>query len=221
MAQANSEIKNEVNACGNNFRPQTLLEPGPIPEMLSRITNLKVEVAELKLKRERQSAALKEIDRRINLYTHPSEGNWKIKERMLEVYDGKAGRGIFDKAKIQKRNDTAHAGDVLFDMLLFEREGRTDKWILEDLYGVEYQKLLQVRESGNLQLMTAMNKYATINNRTEEDAPGSRLTGAIKSAYQSYLTVQFEDISADPNREGPTTPLFKKYYEFLFACGGA
>ena len=57
--------------------------------------------------------------------------------RLLEQIQGSKG--------IWEGNSAAHYGDAIADAFLFDRDHRSDRCVYRDLYGLEYQQVLDYR----------------------------------------------------------------------------
>ena len=83
------------------------------------------------------------LESRVGCLVQSSEGYLSIRRRFLEVYkrDVKMEKPENSKAN-QEGNIVAHEGDALGDAALFQRDQRTDRSTYRELYGLEYQQVL-------------------------------------------------------------------------------
>lgn len=67
-----------------------------------------------------------------------------IRRRFLEVYqqDVKGGE-LGDHKAIQKGNVVIYKGDALSDAMVFARDGRQDRKLYRELYGLEHTQVLE------------------------------------------------------------------------------
>ena len=87
------------------------------------------------------------LESRVSLLTQSSEGYLSIRRRFLDVYkrDIKAMEELKGSKAIRKGNTIAHEGDALGDAMLFVRDQRTDRSIYRELYGLDFQQVLDFR----------------------------------------------------------------------------
>lgn len=76
-----------------------------------------------------------------------SEGYLAIRRRFLDVYqrDIKGNEELKGSKAIQTGNLGAHEGDALGDAVLFEHDGRSDRRLYRELYGLDFGQVLEFR----------------------------------------------------------------------------
>ena len=87
---------------------------------------------------------IKGLEGRVLSLTTSSQGYRDIRKRFFDTYkrDVKKMPGFTGSKAISEGNVRAHEGDVLSDALLFQIEKRTDRSIFAELYGLDYQQVL-------------------------------------------------------------------------------
>ena len=87
------------------------------------------------------------LESRVRRLVQSSEGYLSIRRRFFDIYkrDIKAMRELKGSKAIREGNLIAHEGDAVGDADLFDRDQRTDRSIYRELYGLEYQQVLNFR----------------------------------------------------------------------------
>lgn len=128
---------------------------------------------------------------------------------------------------IREGNIIAYEGDALRDAVLFNCDQRTDRIIYRELYGLDYQQVLDfciytdglfnkscqklticinsANDDGRLFLI--LNAHATM------VARGNPLPNNLKVAFNSFLA-KVEEYWLQPPTKEPNTPLGSAYYSF-------
>ena len=67
-----------------------------------------------------------------------------IRRRFLDVYkrDVQEMQELKGSKAIREGNSIAHDGDVIGDALLYDKDKRTDTKVFQELYGLDYLKIL-------------------------------------------------------------------------------
>ena len=111
-------------------------------------------IEHLTAKDEQKTAQLKEHQNEVTLLKgqvgrliQSSEGYRAIRRRFLDVYqrDIKGIKEFKGSKAIQTGNLRAHEGDALGDAVLFNHDGRSDSYLYRELYGLDFEQVLNFR----------------------------------------------------------------------------
>lgn len=128
---------------------------------------------------------------------------------------------------IREGNIIAYEGDALGDAMLFDRDQRTDRSIYRELYGLDYQQVLDFRTYTDGLFNTSCQKltiyidsasdngglFLILNAHAAIAAQGIPLPDDLKVAFNSFLA-KAEEYRLQPPTKEPNTPLGSAYYSF-------
>ena len=204
--------------------------------ILEELEQIKREMHILTAKDEKRASQIDEhqkqissLESRVRHLVQSSEGYLSIRRRFIDVYkrDIKAMEGLKGSKAIREGNIIAHEGDALGDAVLFDRDQRTDRSIYRELYGLDYQQVLDFRTytdglfnkscqklticidsaSDDGGLFLVLNAHATM------VAQGNPLPDDLKVAFNSFLA-KVEEYWLQPPTKEPNTSLGSAYYFF-------
>ncbi len=141
-----------------------------------------------------------------------------LKSRVSQLVQISEGRG---------GNIVAHEGDAFGDAVLFDRDRRTDRSIYRELYGLDYQQVLDFRTYTDDLFKTSCQKLTICIDSAGDDgglflvldahatmvAQGKSLPDDLKVAFDSFLA-KVEEYWLQPPSKEPNTPLGSAYYTF-------
>lgn len=156
-----------------------------------------------------------------------SESYLAIRRRYIAVYqrDFKGRDDLKGSDAVKGGNVMAHEGDAVADATVFDRDGRLETGLYEELYGLPYTKVLEWNGMYNIILLCkgltkcidsgiedgglfrVLNAYATT---VTQGTTSQELT----RAFHSFIDRVKENWLQAPNQEEPNTPLSFAYYTF-------
>ncbi|MCJ1223396.1 hypothetical protein MMC12_000036 [Toensbergia leucococca] len=198
-------------------RMSTQIREGFRHGILEELEQMKREMSILTAKDEKRASQIDEhqkqissLESRVRHLVQSSEGYLSIRRRFLDVYkrDMEAMEELKDSRAIREGNIIAHEGDALGDAVLFDRDQRTDRSIYRELYGLDYQQVLDFHSaSDDGGLFLVLNAHATM------VAQRNPLPDDLKVAFNSFLA-KVEEYWLQPPTKEPNTPLGSAYYSF-------
>ncbi|KAL9026720.1 MAG: hypothetical protein Q9196_004653 [Gyalolechia fulgens] len=184
---------------------------------LEELEQMKREINILMAKDEKKTSQIKQaqkqissLESRVSVLVQTSEGYLSARRRFLDVYkrDIKVMEELKGSKAIREGNIIPHEGDALGDAALFHRDQRTDRRIYRELYGLEYQQVLDYHSvSDDAGLFLVLNAHATM------VAQGNPVPDDLKVAFDSFLAKVEQDWPQAPTKE-PNSPLGSAYYSF-------
>ena len=205
-----------LNAYGNDFGLQTLEDHDEQQDWKVRMSDLEHRMNE-RLKS--QDEKLASQGRQIEMMSLTQGGYADIRKRFLESFKKDTDQGP-DHSIIKSGNLVAHGGDVATDTLLYKKKQRYDFHILEQIYGLSYEKLVQITNDANIELIQVINDYGTRAVRIKADEKGPRLTDEVQRAYQKYVDEQLKEPLVNPKDAMGGSDLGFSYWALYRAFGG-
>ena len=112
--------------------------------LLSKDRKMTHQIETLQKKVDENQMEIRSLKTHLRQLMESSDDYFTIRRRFLEVYqrDVKGGE-LGDYETIQRGNVVAHEGDALGDAMVFARDGRQDRKLYRELYGLEYTQVLE------------------------------------------------------------------------------
>lgn len=169
------------------------------------------------------------LEGRVGRLTQSSEGYLLIRRRFLDVYkrDIKTMKELKGSGAIRRGNLIAHQGDALGDAMVYDRDHRTDASLYRELYGLDYNQVLDFRTYTDGSFNTSCQKltiriesasddgalFLVLNAHATTVAQGKPLPDDLKVAFNSFLA-EIEEYWLQPPAKEPNSPLGSAYYTF-------
>ncbi|MCJ1479633.1 hypothetical protein MMC13_008319 [Lambiella insularis] len=150
------------------------------------------------------------LESRLRQLTSASDSYMAIRRRFFDTYKRDVLKMTeFRSTKaIQAGNAHAHNGDSVTDALLFKSDSRQDRSIYRDLYGLDYQSVLDLHaESSDNDVFLVLDTHATLL------VSGQQLSSELKVAFDSFVRMVEEYFLQAP-AANPNSPLGCAYYTF-------
>lgn len=172
-----------------------------------RITTQRIEKLERKV--DENAMEIGSLKAHLRQYMQSSDNYLSIRRRFLEVYQRDVKGGEFrDHKAIQKGNIVAHEGDALGDAMVYTRDGRQDRKLFRELYGLDHTQVLEYYNGANDGgLYLVLNAHATLL------AKGDKVSDELKLAFDSFID-NVEMYWSQPPNSDPNSPLGRAYYTF-------
>ena len=169
------------------------------------------------------------LESRVRCLVQSSEGYLQIRKRFLDVYkrDIKAIEGFKPSETILEGNMVTREGDAFGDAVLFDRDQRTDRSIYRELYGLDYQQVLDFGTYTDDRVHKLCRKLTTCTDSESEDqglflvlnahatmvARGQTIPDDLEVAFKFFLD-KVEECWLQVTDEDPNSPLGSAYYSF-------
>ena len=223
LQESQCRYEDSLKAYGNDFGLRTLEDHDEQQNLKVRMSDLEHRLNEqLKDQDEKlasQDEKLARQGRQIEMMALTQGGYADIRKRFLENFKKDTNQGP-NHAIIKSGNVVAHRGDVATDTLLYKNKQRNDFQILEQIYGLSYEKLVQIINDANLELIQVINDYGTRAVRIKVDEKGTRLTDEVRKAHQIYVDEQLNEPLTNPKDVSGGSDLGFSYWALYRAFGG-
>ena len=183
--------------------------------ILKRLEEMKRKVDILEAKDTERARQMDEHQRQIDEHQRQISSLKTRVSHLVQISEGREG------------NIIAHEGDAFIDAVLFDRDQRTERSIYRELYGLDYQQVLDFRTYTDVQFKTSCQKlticidsagddgglFLVLNAHATMVAQGKSLPDDLKVAFDSFLA-KVEEYWLQPPSKEPNTPLGSAYYTF-------
>ena len=200
-----------IGQIGNNM---IYVNPGG-RGILKKLEEMKRKVDILFSKNTEMACQMDEHQRQIDDHQRQISSLKSRVSHLVQISEGREG------------NIIAHEGDAFADAVLFDRDHRLDRSTYRELYGLDYQQVLDFRTCTDGLIKTSYQKltrcidsagddgglFLVLNAHATMVAQGNSLPDDLKVAFDSFLAKVQEYWLQPPNKE-PNTPLGSAYYTF-------